>query len=118
MVARKAVTKIFGMFDRIDDIIYEPVRLVCDTLRQPLKQIDIHNEKKIKEYEQKLMKELEEFENNLDLDKKKKEGELTANQRKMEEEINQMILDNDLRRREDMIQLEMKYRKEMADAAE
>ena len=33
------------------------------------------------------------------------------------EEINQMILDNDLRRREDMIQLEMKYRKEMADAA-
>ena len=55
MVARKAVTKIFGMFDRIDDIIYEPVRLVCDTLRQPLKQIDIHNEKKIKEYEQKLM---------------------------------------------------------------
>ena len=117
MVARKAVTKIFGMFDRIDDIIYEPVRLVCDTLRQPIKQIYIHNEKKIKEYEQKLMKELEEFENNLDLDKKKKEGELTANQRKMEEEINQMILDNDLRRREDMIQLEMKYRKEMADAA-
>ena len=43
--------------------------------------------------------------------------ELTVDQRRMEEEINQMILDNDLHRREDMVQLEMKYRKEMAEAA-
>ena len=43
--------------------------------------------------------------------------ELTVDQRKMEEEINQMVLDNDLARREDMVQLEMKYRKEMAQAA-
>jgi hypothetical protein len=28
----------FGMFDKVDDIIYEPIKMVCDALRQPLKQ--------------------------------------------------------------------------------
>ena len=47
----------------------------------------------------------------------RREMELTVEQRKLEEEINQMVLDNDLDRREEMVQLEMKYRQEMAEAA-
>lgn len=42
---------------------------------------------------------------------------LTVEQKKIEEEINQMIIDNDKVRREEMVQLEVKYRKEMAQAA-
>lgn len=117
MVAVKVIGKIFGMFDKVDDIVYEPVKLVCDILRQPLKQIDAHNEKTKAEHDQELIKQMKQFEANLELDKKKREMELTVDQRRMEEEINQMILDNDLHRREDMVQLEMKYRKEMAEAA-
>lgn len=117
MAALKTVGKIFGMFDKVDDIIYEPVKLVCDALRQPLKQIDIHNEKVKAERDQKLEKQLKQFEIDLELDKEKREMELTVEQRKMEEEINQMILDNDMARREEMIQMEAKYRKEMAEAA-
>lgn len=117
MVAAKVIGKIFGMFDKVDDIVYEPVKLVCDALRQPLKQIDAHNEKAKAEHAQELIKQMKQFEANMELDKKKREMELTVDQRRMEEEINQMILDNDLHRREDMVQLEIKYRKEMAEAA-
>ena len=117
MVAVKSIGKIFGMFDKVDDIVYEPIKLVCDTLRQPLKQLDAHNEKKKAEHDQELVKQLKQFEVDLELDKKQRELQLSVDERRMEEEINQMILDNDLQRREDMVQLEMKYRKEMAEAA-
>ena len=117
MAAAKVIGKIFGMFDKVDDIVYEPIKLICDTLRQPLKQIDTHNEKVKAEHAQELEKQLKQFEVDLELDKKRREMELTADQRKMEAEINKMVLDDDLARREDMVQLEMKYRKEMAQAA-
>lgn len=117
MVAVKTIGKIFGMFDKVDDIVYEPIKLVCDTLKQPLKQLDAHNEKKKAEHDQELVKQLKQFEVDLELDKKEREMQLSVDERRMEEEINQMILDNDLQRREDMVQLEMKYRKEMAEAA-
>lgn len=117
MAVGKVITKIFGMFDRVDDIIYEPVRLVCDTMRQPLKQIDVHNEKKKAEHELDLEKQLKQFEVDLELDRERREMELSIDQRRMEEEINQMILDNDLARRKDMVELEMRYREQMATAA-
>lgn len=109
--------KIFGMFDKVDDIIYEPIDLLCDILKQPLKQIDVHNQKKAAEHEQELAKQIKEFEVNLELDKKEREMKLSIEERKAAEEIDQMIRDNDLKRRENMVQLEMRYRQEMAEAA-
>ena len=117
MGTTKAVTKIFGLFDKVDDIIYEPMKLVCDVLRQPLKQIDEKNENKKAEHEHERKKELEKFELDLETERKEREMKLSVEERRMEEEINQMILDNDLARREEMVQLEIKYRKEMAGAA-
>jgi hypothetical protein len=117
MAAVKTIGKIFGMFDRVDDIIYEPVKLVCEALRQPLKQVDAHNEKSKAEHQQALEQQLKEFETDLELSKKRREMEMDIDKRRMEEEIVQMIADNDMRRREEMIQMEMRYRKEMAEAA-
>ena len=113
----KVVGKIFGMFDKVDDIVYEPIKLVCDTLRQPLKQIEAHNEKKEAEHSQELMKQLMQFEADLELEKKQREMQLTIDERRMQEEINQIIRDNDLQHKDDMIQLEKKYRTDMAEAA-
>lgn len=117
MAVVRAIGKIFGMFDRVDDIVYEPIKLVCDALRQPLKQIDSHNEIVKEEHAQNLEKQMRQFEADLEISKKRREMQVTIDQRRMEEEINQMILDNDLHRREEMVQLEIKYRKEMAEAA-
>lgn len=111
------IGKIFGMFDKIDDIVYEPVKLVCDAFRQPLKQMDEHNKRVNKEHDQGLEIKMQQFEADLEIDKKRRAMELTVDQKRMEEEITQMILNNDLHRREELVQLEMKYRKEMADAA-
>jgi len=117
MAVLKAVGKIFGMFDKVDDLIYEPVKLVCDVLRQPIKQLDAHNEKVKAKNEQELVKQLQQFEADLEFHKKEREMHLTAEQRRMEEEINQMISDNDAAKREKMVQMEAKYRQEMAEAA-
>jgi sll1241 protein len=113
----KNAFKIFGMFDKVDDIIYEPLHLLCDALRQPLKQIDINNEKRLAEHKQDLDIKLKQFEVDLELDRKEREMKLSLDEQKAEEEINQMILDSDLLRKEKMVQLEVKYRKEMAEAA-
>lgn len=107
----KAVSKIFGMFDKVDDIVYEPVKLICDAIRQPLRAAeDIHT--------QKLEMKLKEFETNLELERKEREMKLTAEERKLNEEINEMILDNQLARNKEMIELEKQYRLEMAEAAQ
>ena len=49
------------MFDKVDDIVYEPVKLMCDALRQPLKQIDAHNEKSKAEHQQALEQQMKEL---------------------------------------------------------
>ena len=112
-----AVGKIFGMFDKIDDIVYEPVKLLCDALRQPLKQIDHKNEKDKEEHDQALQMSLKQFEADLEQEQKDRDMNRTIEQQRLEEEIRQMIMDNDLARREKMIQLEAQYRKDMALAA-
>lgn len=117
MGATKAITKIFGMFDKIDDIVYEPVKLVCDVLRQPLKQIDAHNEKAKAENNQKLEKELKQFEADLEYQKEERSMKLSIEEKRLDEEINQMILDNEMARNQEMIDMEKKYKKEMATAA-
>lgn len=111
------VVKIFGMFDRLDDIIYEPLKLVCDVLRQPLKQIDAYNERKKQENQQVLKQQADEFEVNLELERKRREMQLNAEERKIQLEVERMAQESDLAQREEMVQLEMRYRKEMADAA-
>lgn len=128
MAVLKSVGKIFGMFDRVDDIVYEPVKLFCDALRQPLKKIDANNEKSKAEHQQKLEQDMKKFETELELSKKKKEDEMDIEKLRLQKEINQQIADNamkrqeemaenEMRRREEMIQMEMKYRTEMAEAA-
>lgn len=117
MIMAIKVGKIFGLFDKIDDIIYEPVKLICDILRQPLNQIDCYNDKKRAEHEQQLQMQIKQFEMDLELERKEREMRLTVEEQEIQEEINDMVRSNDLAKREEMVQLEMKYRKEMAAAA-
>lgn len=117
MASVEKVENILKMFDKVDDIIYEPVKLMCDAMRQPLKQIDLNNEKTMAKHQQDLEMQIKEFETNLELSKKKREMEMDIDRRRLEEEIVQMISENDLKRREEMVQMEMRYRKEMAEAA-
>lgn len=111
MSVGKTVCKIFGMFDKVDDIVYEPIKLICDVIRQPLNAAnDTHS--------QKLKMKLQKFENDLEMERKEREMKLTVEERKLNEEINEMIRDNQLARSKEMIDLEKQYRLEMVEAAQ
>lgn len=105
------VDKIGSMFDNIDDIVYEPVKLLCDTIRQPL---ELAKDK----YSQKLEMQLKQFEVDLEYEKKERNMKLTVEERRLNEEINNMIFNDELARSKEMIELEKQYRLEMAEAAE
>ena len=105
------VDKIFGMFDNIDDIVYEPIKLLCDVFRYPLKVVE-------DKHSHKLEMQLQRFETDLEYEKKERNMKLTVEERILNEEINDMIRNNELARRKEMIELEKQYRLEMAEAAE
>ncbi len=90
--------KFLNMFDKLDDIVYEPVKVVCDAFRQPLKNMDAANERKKMETESRLQREVKDFEMNLELKRKQAEMQLNIEERKLNEEINQMIIDKDFER--------------------
>lgn len=110
-----AVMKILGIFDKVDDIIYVPLNLACDWLRQPLKQLENSNDLKKMEYAQKLEKELKQFELDLDVQKKRQEMELSIDEKRSYVEIDNLIQEVAIQRQEEMMQLEMKYRTELAE---
>lgn len=117
MAVIETLGQIFGMFDKVDDIILEPIKLLCDVLRQPLKQIDYYNDKNRTEQEQTLKIEYEHFQADLEQTIKDREMNRTLEQKRLEIEINEMILNNDILRREKMIKLEAHYREQMAKVA-
>lgn len=41
-----ALVNLFKMFDKLDDIVYEPVKMVCDLCRQPIRNAEAANERK------------------------------------------------------------------------
>ena len=47
-----ALVNLFKMFDKLDDIVYEPVKMVCDLCRQPIRNAEAANERKKMETEE------------------------------------------------------------------
>ncbi len=84
----------FGnMFDKLDDIVYEPVKLVCDALRRPLDMLDKHNQKKTMEFEQQLQQNAAEFDFKLEERRKRLDNELIELAKNQEFERNSRIVD-------------------------
>ena len=92
------ISKFVEMFDKLDDIVYEPVRLVCDALRQPLKNMDAANSRREKELEARLIQETEAFAVEMDLKRKREEAEIELDMRQRQAEIESMIADNEFAR--------------------
>ncbi len=106
-------SKILGMFDKLDDIVYEPVHLVCDALRQPLKNADAKNARQDKELEHKLAREAEQFAVDMELKKKQGEEEIRLNTLQRQAEIESMIADDELARNERIVEAVKKYQEDL-----
>lgn len=107
------LTKFMRMFDKLDDIIYEPVRLVCDALRQPLKNADAKNARQDKELEARLARDAEAFAVEMYLNKKKGEAEIELTKRQRQAEIESMIADNELARNAKIVEAVKKYQEDL-----
>lgn len=109
--------KFLGMFDKLDDIVHEPVRLVCDALRQPLKNMDAANSRRDKELEARLIREAEAFSVEMDLKKKQGEAEIDLNMRQRQAEIESMIADNEFARNARIVEAVKKYQEDLGKAS-
>ncbi|MDO5296224.1 MAG: hypothetical protein Q4F00_06215 [bacterium] len=98
------------MFDKLDDIVYEPIKLVCAALRQPLKNMEAKRDAQIarenKEHEARLAREAEEFALEMELRKKQSQAELES-----------QIANDQLTRNVRIAEEVKKYQIEMANAA-
>lgn len=65
------ILKFLEMFDKVDDIVYEPVKAICDGFRQPLKQIDAATERKKMELDHKLQVEMKQLGVDLEVGRQK-----------------------------------------------
>lgn len=70
------ILSFLGMFDKVDDIVYEPVKAICEGFKQPFKQIDAATERKKIELNHKLEMEMKQMGVDLEVEKKKKSAEL------------------------------------------
>ena len=106
-----------GMLDKIDLFIYEPIHLMCDALRQPLKQCDDNRDKKNKEHELELQKDMERFQMEMELERKDREQKLSAEEQRMQIEIDKMLKDSDLQYKEKLAQIAKNFRIEISESA-
>ena len=124
---------VLDMFDKIDDIVYEPVSAISDWIKQPLKSFEHKREMKSKEQdariqkemmdkqaeietkareqaaklseqEQRLQMEKAEHDQRLNLDRNREVAEIDAQVRRWNAEIDQMINENEDARRDKLVE--------------
>ena len=70
------ILEFLEMFDKVDDIIYEPIKAICDGFKQPLKQLDAATERKKMELNHKLEMEMKQLGVDLEVERERKRLEL------------------------------------------
>lgn len=117
MGTKGKLVAIMEMFDKIDDIVYEPIHLACDALRQPLRQIEANNERKKMKLENELKRSDKEFEEKLRIKVNRQDVLLRTEERKINAEIDKMLSDADFERQERMVEAVKKYQIDLGEAS-
>ncbi len=108
---------ILDMFDKLDDIIYEPVKAVSNWIGEPLKKWE-HNRELEK---MQTAAEIEETnaKRNMEIQQEQKrlEAELEADQRRWNAEIDQLIAEQEDRRRDKIIASIKQYQIDLANTS-
>ena len=92
------------IFDKVCNIVNEPVKLICDVLHQPLKGLDAKNERKKIELESRLQCEAKQFESDLDL-----------KHRQSIIELDEMIANNEFRRQTQIVEAIKQYQNDLSE---
>lgn len=99
----------------ISEIVNEPIKLLCDSLR---KKLDSHIKETEAKNEVAREKDLREFIANLEMKQAKFNMELSVEERELNAEIDNLLYDKELNRRKQLIELEVSYRTKMTEVAQ
>ena len=107
---------ILDMFDKLDDILYKPVELICDWVHEPLRRMehkrDMQKEQNLAEIEADRAKaEIE-----LEALREREAATLRADERKWNAEIDQFINEQEDARRDRLVAAVKQYQTELAAA--
>jgi len=108
-----SITKILGMFDKLDDIIYEPIRTICHWAEEPLRKKEAERARAKAEHDFKLEKQRNEEE----LIKNRKFAEIDADVRRWNAEIDDFISRQEIERNKKILDAITEYRRSMIEDA-
>lgn len=100
-------SNLLGIFDKLDDIIYEPIKLVTDWAREPLRNREHHRSKETEEHNLKLEIERQKLQHKLE--QERQDNDL---QRKIKEETEKTKIDAEIRMKEKSHETELQIKQE------
>lgn len=111
-----SVTDIFGMFDKLDDIIYKPVEAICDWVEEPLKKWEHKRKMDANAQDAQAKENMRRLEAELEMEREQQAAELQAQSKRWDAEIQQMIAEQEDARRDKFVEALYNYQKQLASA--
>ena len=96
------------MFDKLDDIVYEPVKAICSWIKEPLQQIEDKRKAKLE-----FLKREQETE--LEIRKEEQLARLEMEKKRWDADINQLISMQEIERNKCILDAIMEYRRSMIE---
>lgn len=105
------------MFDKLDDIIYEPVKAICSWATEPLRRFEDKRKKSDALQKEQLEAEKREREAELEIRKKGQLARLEADKRRWDVDIDHLIGMQEIERNERILNAIIEYRRSMIEDA-
>lgn len=105
------------MFDKIDDIIFEPVKAVSNWINEPLKKFEHKRDMENEQNRAVIEEEKKRLEAELEQQRIRADAELAADQRRWNAEIDQMIAEQEDSRRDKLVESIKRYQIDLANAS-
>ena len=107
----------FDMFDKIDDIVFEPVKAISNWINEPLNKFQHKRDLEAEQNRAAIEEEKIRLNAELEIQRERADAELAADQRKWNAEIDQMIADQEDARSDKLVESIKRYQIDLANAS-
>lgn len=107
---------LLDMFDKLDDIVFEPVKAISDWIHEPLRRMEHKRDMQAEEHASDLRIQQMREEEALEEQRNRAAAELEADQRKWNAEIDAVIAEQEDARRDRLVEAIKHYQIELANA--
>ena len=107
----------FDVFGKLDDLLYAPVKAVCNYIEEPLHALHAKRDMAAEENKAKLQMQMREHEEKLKRDNAREAAELDLEMRRLHAEMDEMIAQQEDARRDKLVESIKRYQIELATAS-